>query len=142
MITQPRTPPPQRTPLLHQSTDNKSFKTPQPNTLRQKSYPKAVDNHGHIQPDETSPRKSYATIIASGAADNQIVSPLGQKEEAWLPLASMAKDPPPENFVQSKDHVPPDRSHTPPRQRRRRTRRKSPPSTTKTSPSTDKSSSP
>eukprot|EP00592_Proboscia_alata_P029652 CAMPEP_0194443274 /NCGR_PEP_ID=MMETSP0176-20130528/126610_1 /TAXON_ID=216777 /ORGANISM="Proboscia alata, Strain PI-D3" /LENGTH=508 /DNA_ID=CAMNT_0039269499 /DNA_START=30 /DNA_END=1554 /DNA_ORIENTATION=- len=74
-------------------------------------------------PDETGKRKSYAAALLSEAA-RPTSGPLGQHDAAWPPLASMATDPPPKQFVLAKDPVPPDRPKLKNKRRRRpRTRR-------------------
>ena len=65
---------------------------------RQKPYPKAIgdtptplDTPGNFQPEVTSQRRSYATILTLEAANNKII-PMGHEDDTWSPLASMALD--------------------------------------------------
>jgi len=93
---------------------------PCPTTVRNLPLPR--DTPGP-SPDETGKRKSYAAALLSEAA-RPISGPLGQFNAAWPPLASMATDPPPKQFVLAKDPVPPDRPKLKNKRRRRpRTRR-------------------
>ena len=92
---------------------------------RQKPYAKAVGDTppplgtpGNLQPEETSQWKSYAAILTSEAADDQVI-PLGHENDAWLLLAITVSDPPPKLFVRPTDTIPPDITYPSPKRRQR-----------------------